>query len=113
MKEFHSSKSALEGSLDEIITRICHSVEERFGDLNVSPIYNYLVPILDVNMWSSDDRSLITYGNEAINDLTALWKELLKNNGCATTNIPAQWQPRTQALHCFYRDQRQLIIQGC
>mgnify|MGYP002804370980 CR=1 FL=1 len=37
LKEFHSSKSALEGSLDEIITRLCRSVEERFGDLTVSP----------------------------------------------------------------------------
>ena len=54
-------------------------------------MYNHLVPILDVNMWPSDDRSMINYGDEVINDLTALWKELLKNNGCATTNIPAQW----------------------
>ena len=32
-------------------------------------------------------------------------------------NIEGHWfwqleQPRTQALHCFYRDQRQLIIQA-
>ena len=47
-KEFDSSKSALESSLDEIITRFCRSVEERFGDLTVyippfgvNPLHQY------------------------------------------------------------------------
>ena len=46
LKEFYRSKFALEGLLDEIITRICHSVKEGFGDLNVSPIYNHLYQFL-------------------------------------------------------------------
>ena len=52
LKEFHSSKSALERSLDEIITRICHSVEERFGDLNVSPIYTACQNYMQINIFA-------------------------------------------------------------
>lgn len=92
LREFPSSQRAQEESLDEMVTRICHSVEVRFGDLKVSPVYKHLVSILDVNSWPSDERSLVNYGDDAIKDLIELWKELLEGNGCVTTNIPAQWQ---------------------
>jgi hypothetical protein len=91
LKEFHSSKRALEESLGEMVTRICCSVEERFADLSTSPIYKHLVSILDVSCWPLDERSLLNYGDSAIDDLIELWKELLKTNGCVTMNIPAQW----------------------
>ena len=70
LKEFQSSRRALEGSLGEMVAKICRSVEERIGDLRVSPVYKHLVSILDVNSWPSDECSLLNYGAGAINDLT-------------------------------------------
>ena len=68
LKEFNSSKQFVERSFVDIITKICHSVDGRFGDLKCSPIYNYLVPIL-ISAWPKDEKSLMDYGDDAINEL--------------------------------------------
>ena len=81
----------LEASFSEIVERICQSVDARFGDLKNNALYECLIPILDVNSWPKDENSIETYGDDLINELVELWKELLESNNCDVRNIPTQW----------------------
>ena len=91
LKEFENSKRSIETSFTEIVTNICHAVEDRFGELKSNPVYNHLVTILDVSSWPEDEHTLMSYGDDAVHELSAFWKVLLENNNCNVGNIPAQW----------------------
>ena len=91
LKEFENSKRSIETSFTEIVTNICHAVEDRFGELKSNPVYNHLVTILDVSSWPEDEHTLMSYGDDAVHELSVFWKVLLECNNCNVGNIPAQW----------------------
>ena len=55
------------------------------------------LPVLVTNMVKTSSQRLMLHYTKLSITLVYITKEI---------------QPRTQALHCFYRDQRQLIIQA-
>ena len=91
LKEFTTSKTALEKSYGGVIEKLCHAVEYRFNNLYSNPIYDNMIIILNVNNWPTDDTELMSYGDESIGALTKHFDNLLKQNGCQTVNIISQW----------------------
>ena len=48
LKDIESSKAALEKLFVDMVRKICSVIKNRFEDLRRNPIYNNLVPILDI-----------------------------------------------------------------
>ena len=59
-----------------------------FDDLKKNPIYDNLIPILDIETWPEDEESLMTYGESCIEELVESLKPILT---CNVENIPSQW----------------------
>ena len=89
LKDFAASKAALEKSFVDMIRKICSAVESRFEDLRSNPIYENLIPILDIETWP-DDAILFTYGENCIDEIVEALEPLLVSNQCNVKNIPNQ-----------------------
>ena len=48
LKDIESSKAALEKLFVDMVRKICSVVKNRFEDLRRNPVYNNLIPILDI-----------------------------------------------------------------
>ena len=96
LKDFESSKAALEKSFVDVVRKICSAVESRFEDLRRNPIYKNLIPILDTETWPDDADILFTYGESCIDEIVEALEPLLISNQCNVKNIPNQWSSLKQ-----------------
>ena len=80
MKDFESSKAALEKSFVDMVRKICSEVESRFEDLRRNHIYENLIPILVTETWPDDAAILFTYGESCINEIVEALESLLISN---------------------------------
>ena len=90
LKNFESSKAALEKPFVDMVGKICSSVESRCEDLRRIPIYENLIPILDIETWPDYADILFTYGESCINEIVEALEPLLISNQCNVKNIPNQ-----------------------
>ena len=90
LKDFESSKAALEKLFVGIVRKICSEVESRFEDLRGNPIYENLIPILDIETWPDDAHILFMYGESCIDEIVEALEPLLISNQCNVKNIPNQ-----------------------
>ena len=91
LKDFESSKAALEKSFVDMVRKICSAVESRFEDLRRNPIYENLIPILDNKTWPDDADILFTYGESCIDEIVEALEPLLISNQCNVKKIHNQW----------------------
>ena len=91
LKDFESSKAALEKSFVDMVRKICSVVESTIEDLRRNPIYKNLIPILDIETWPDDADILFTYGESCIDEIVEALEPLLVSNQCNVKNIPNQW----------------------
>ena len=64
-------------------------MEERFEEVHASPFFVKLVCLLDTKSWPKTD--LGTFGDDAINDVVTVFRELLLQNYCKVDNILSEW----------------------
>ena len=98
LKDFKSSKAALEKSIVDMVRKICSAVESRFEDLRRNPVYENLIPVLDIGTWPDDADILFTYGESCIDEIVEALEPLLISNQCNTKNIPNQWSSLKQRV---------------
>ena len=98
LKDFESSKAALEKSFVDMVRKICSEVESRFEDLRRNPIYKNLIPILDIETQPVDANILFTYGDSCIDETVEALEPLLISNQCNVKNIPNQWSSLKQRV---------------
>ena len=98
MKDFESSKAALEKSFVDMVRKICSEVESRFEDLRRNHIYENLIPILVTETWPDDAAILFTYGESCINEIVEALESHLISNQCNIKNIPNQWSSLKQRV---------------
>ena len=98
LKDFESCKAALEKSFVDMVRKICSAVESRFEDPRRNPIYENLIPILDVETWPDDADILFTYGESCINEIVEALESHLISNQCNIKNIPNQWSSLKQRV---------------
>ena len=98
LKDFESSKAALEKSIVDMVRKICSAVESRFEDLRRNPIYKNLIPVLDIGTWPDDADILFTYGESSIDEIVEALEPLLISNQCNIKNIPNQWSSLKQRV---------------
>ena len=98
LKDFKSSKAALEKSFVDMVRKICSVVESRFEDLRRNPIYKNLIPILDTETWPDDADILFTHGESCIDEIVEALQLLLISNQCNVKNIPNQWSSLKQRV---------------
>ena len=97
LKDFEYSKAALEKPFVDMVRKICSAVEIRFEDLRKNPIYENLIPILDIETWP-DGAILFTYGESCIDEIVEALEPLLISNQCHVKNIPNQWSSLKQRV---------------
>ena len=90
MKEFEASKEAIQKSFGDTFKRISSPVDEQFDDLKENPIYENLIPILDIETCPEGENSLFDFGDICIEEITSSL-ELLLINKRKNENIPSQW----------------------
>ena len=98
LKDFESCKAALEKSFVDMVRKICSAVESRFEDPRRNPIYENLIPILDIETWPDDADILFTYGESCINEIVEALESHLISNQCNIKNIPNQWSSLKQRV---------------
>ena len=82
LRNFDSSKSTVPNVYRDSIVTINDSLNERFGDISSSPVFQNLVPILNVKEWLKDDEQLSMLGEMEVANLTQHFKVLLLNASC-------------------------------
>ena len=95
LKDFKSSKAALEKSFVEMVIKICSAVESRSEDLRRNPINKNLIPILDIETWPDDADILFVYGESCIDEIVEALEPLLISNQC---NVKNQWSSLKQRV---------------
>ena len=99
LKDFESSKAALEKLFVDMVRKICSRVESRFEDLRRNHIYEEnLIPILGTETWPDDADILFTYGESCINEIVEALESHLISNQCNIKNIPNQWSSLKQRV---------------
>ena len=98
LKDFESSKAALEKLFVDMVRKICTAVESRFEDLRRNPIYENLIPVLDIEAWPDDADILFTNGKNCIDEIVEALELLLISNQCNVKNIPNQWSSLKQTV---------------
>ena len=73
-------------------------VESGLEDLRRSPIYENLIPILDIETWPDDADILFTYRESCIDEIVEVLEPLLISNQCNVKNIPNQWSSLKQRV---------------
>ena len=92
LKDFESSKAAMEKSLVDMVRKICSVVESRFDDLRRNHIYENLIPILDIETWPDADI-LFTYGESRIDKIVDALEPLLISNQCKVKTFQTNGHP--------------------
>ena len=72
-----------------MIKRILSSLDGQFDVLRQNPVYENLIPILDVETWPEDEDSLFDYGDTCIEEFKSSLGLLLINK-CKIQNISSQ-----------------------
>ena len=67
-------------------------------DLRRNPIYEDLIPILDIETWPDDAGILFMYGESCIDEIVEALEPLLISNQCNVKNIPNQWSSLKQRV---------------
>ena len=98
LKDFESSKAALEKLFVDMVRKICSAVESRFEDPRRNPINENLIPILDIETWPDDADILFTYRESCIDEIVEVLEPLLISNQCNVKNIPNQWSSLKQRV---------------
>ena len=103
MKDFKSRKAALEKLFVDVVRKICSAVESRFEDLRRNPIYENLIPILDIETWPDDVDILFMYGENCIDEIVEALESLLISNQCNVKSmiIPKTKSDRNQKRLCY------------
>ena len=81
-----------------IVRKICSVVESGLEDLRRSPIYENLIPILDIETWPDDADILFTYGESCIDEIVEPLEPLLISYQCNVKHIPNQWSSLKQRV---------------
>ena len=88
LKDFESSKAALEKLFVDMVRQICSAVDSRFEDLRRPPIYKNLIQISDIETWPDDADILFMYRESCIDEIVEALEPLLISNQCNVKNIP-------------------------
>ena len=83
------NKGATEKSFRDMIKRVSSSIDGLFDDLKENPIYENLIPIVDIETWPEDQDSLFDYGYICMEEITSSL-ELLLITKCKIENIPSK-----------------------
>ena len=81
-----------------MVRKISSAVESRFEGLRRNPIYENLIPILDIEIWPDDADILFTNGENCIDEIVEALEPLLISNQCNVKNIPNQWSSLKQRV---------------
>lgn len=54
-------------------------MNDRFGDISYSPVFEYLVQILDLHMWPGTKEKLAMFGDSEMAELLQHFNDLLLN----------------------------------
>lgn len=65
-------------------------MNDRFGDISYSPVFEYLVQILDLHMWPGTKEKLAMFGDSEMAELLQHFNDLLLNASCKVENILSQ-----------------------
>ena len=84
-------RGSVSASFHEIITKLAITMEDRFSSLSSSPVFENLVPVLDVSSWPTEEGDLFNYCDEEVKALADYLQPLLSKNGCDWAQIPAEW----------------------
>ena len=98
LKDTESSKAALEKLFVDMVRKICSVVKSRFEDLRRNPIYDNLIPILDIETWPDDADILFMYWESCIDEIVEARELLLISNLCNIKNIPNHWSSLKQRV---------------
>ena len=71
----------------QTITNITSTIEEKFDNLHISPIFKHLIPLLDVSTWPTDARYFGEYRIQKIAD----FHETLIYNKCHVEDLQREW----------------------
>ena len=63
-------------------------MEERFDNLQISPIFKHLVPLLDVSTWPTDATH---FGEDSIQEIAKYFNETLIYNKCRLEDLQREW----------------------
>lgn len=62
-------RGSVSASFHEIITKLAITMEDRFSSLSSSPVFENLVPVLDVSSWPTEEGDLLNYCDEEMKAL--------------------------------------------
>ena len=65
-------------------------MNDRFGDISYSPVFEYLVQILVLHMWPGTKEKLAMFGDSEMAELLQHFNDLLLNASCKVENILSQ-----------------------
>lgn len=68
------------GQRQEWIDAIILCLGNRFSDLQETPVYKHLCPIIDTQSWPGEEVNLVSYGDESVTLLVDHFIQLLKHN---------------------------------
>ncbi|XP_046862831.1 uncharacterized protein LOC124456427 [Xenia sp. Carnegie-2017] len=74
------------GQRQEWIDAIILCLGNRFSDLQETPVYKHLCPIIDTQSWPGEEVNLVSYGDESVTLLVDHFIQLLKHNVCDVSN---------------------------
>ena len=81
-----------------MVRKLGSAVESRFEGLRRNPIYENLIPILDIETWSGDADILFRYVESCIDEIVEAFEPLLISKQCNIKSIPNQWSSLKQRV---------------
>ena len=68
-----------------------NAMNGRLGDISDSPVFKYLVQILDIHLWPRTEEKLAMFGDSEMAELSQQFNDLLLNASCQAENILLEW----------------------
>ena len=88
MARFETIRASVCNHYTQTVTNITSVIEERFDNLQVSPIFRHLVPLLDVSTWPT---GATLFGENRIQEIAKYFNETLIYNKCRTEDFQREW----------------------
>ena len=88
LARFETIRASICNHCIQTITNITSVIEERFGNLQISPIFKYLVPLLDVSTSQTDATH---FGEDCIQEIAKHFNETLIYNKCRIEDLQRNW----------------------
>ena len=91
LHKFKSTKSTVKDFCQEIIGAMTNAMNGRLGDISDSPVFKYLVQILDIHLWPRTEEKLAMFGDSEMAELLQHFNDLLLNASSKVENILPEW----------------------